>query len=439
MRLHEREMPLDPEVERGLEAIDRALAGEPVDPDLEVLAQLALELRSERPEPSAEVEARLDALAAAGFPPRASERLGRLRRRVSNAFRPLREQGARRLLPALGAASVFVVAIGIGISQSGVLGGGQNTPEPVASQAEPGGTAANGLQPSAAPLHAAQAARQGAPTVRSLSGSLSGSDTISHNQFSEFNRAGKRATALGLPAGPNNRKVAQSVDLGLSTAPTDFRGAADGVLDVVRDHRGFVVRSNVSGGDPGVSGAKRGRASFTLRIPAGELSAAMGDLSDLGHVVSRSDGSVDITERFVSVRKRIEALTTARDRLLQELGQAVTFTEQQSIRARLRIVQAQLASAHDDLARAQQRVHLVPVSVTITADSKADSGGAWTIGDAFHDAGRVLTVTAGVALVGGAALLPFALLAALGAAGRREWVRRQRNRALDAAPGSSPS
>jgi Domain of unknown function (DUF4349) len=432
MRLHEREMPLDPEVERELEAIDRALAGEPVDPDLEVLAQLALELRSERPEPSAEVEAKLDALAAASFPPRASERLGRLRRRVSNAFRPLRERGARRLLPALGVASVFVVAIGIGISQSGILRGGDNAPDTVASHAESGGTAANGTVGTSGKLTE--------PALTPAARGPQGADTASRNQFFEFNRAGKRATALGnLSAGPNNRKVAQSVDLGLSTAPTDFRGAADGVLDVVRDHRGFVVRSNVSGGDPGVSGAKRGRASFTLRIPAGELTAAMGDLSDLGHVVSRSDGSVDITERFVSVRKRIEALTTARDRLLQELGQAVTFTEQQSIRARLRIVQAQLASAHDDLARAQQRVHLVPVSVTITADSKADSGGAWTIGDAFHDAGRVLTVTAGVALVGGAALLPFGLVAALGAAGRREWVRRQRNRALDAAPGSSPS
>ena len=117
----------------------------------------------------------------------------------------------------------------------------------------------------------------------------------------------------------------------------------------------------------------------------------------------------------------------------------MTITEQQSIRARLRIVQAQLAGAHHDLARAQQRVHLVPVSVTIAADAAAKTGGAWTIGDAFHDAGRVLTVTAGAALVGGAALLPFVLLGALAAAGRREWVRRQRNRALDAAPGPSPS
>jgi hypothetical protein len=428
MRLLEREMPLDPDVERELEAVDRALAGEPVDPDLEVLARLALELRSERPEPDAEADARLDLLAAAGFPPRTSDRLGRLRRWVSGASSRAREHGARRLVPALGAASVFVVAIAIGVSQSGILRGGESAPDTAASKAEPGGAVTDG----AAHPSLNQAAGHLTPTVRNSAGE----DRVSRNQ--PFVRA-NRPEALGqLSGGPNDRKVAQSVDLSLSTSPDDFRDAADGVLDVVRDHRGFVVRSNVSGGDPRVRGSKRGRASFTLRIPAAELSAAMGDLSDLGHVVSRSDGSVDITNRFVSARKRIDALTASRDQLLQELGQAVTITEQQSIRARLRIVQAQLAGAHHDLARAHERVHLVPVSVTIAADTAAKTGGAWTIGDAFHDAGRVLTVTAGAALVGGAALLPFVLLGAVAAAGRREWVRRQRNRALDAAPGPSP-
>jgi hypothetical protein len=429
MRLLEREMPLDPEVERELEAVDRALAGEPVDPDLEVLARLALELRSERPEPDAEADARLDVLAAAGFPPRTSDRLGRLRRRVSGASSRAREHGARRLVPALGAASVFVVAIAIGVSQSGILRGGESAPDTVASRAEPSGAATDGAaRPS---LGLQQTARQATPTVQNSSKT---------ERFTQhLPGADKARAAAGALSPLSQRKVAQSVDLSLSTSPDDFRDAADGVLDVVRDHRGFVVRSNVSAGDPRVRGSKRGRASFTLRIPAGELSAAMGDLSDLGHVVSRSDGSVDITNRFVSARKRIDALTASRDQLLQELGQAVTITEQQSIRARLRIVQAQLAGAHHDLARAHERVHLVPVSVTIAADAAAKTGGAWTIGDAFHDAGRVLTVTAGAALVGGAALLPFVLLGAVAAAGRREWVRRQRNRALDAAPGPSPS
>jgi hypothetical protein len=239
------------------------------------------------------------------------------------------------------------------------------------------------------------------------------------------------AASVGALTGAAGRHQARNVDLELATAPDDFRGAADSVLDVVDEHHGFVLSSQVSGGDPGVKGAERGRASFDLRIPARELSAAMGDLSDLGHVVSRTDGTHDISKRFVSDNKRIEDLTAARDRLLRQLGEATTIPEGQSIRARLRILQVQLAAARKDLRKAQQRVDLVPVGVEIVADEHAAAAGAWSIGDAFHDAGRVLTVTAGGALVGGAALLPFALLGALAVAARRGWVRRQRSRALD--------
>lgn len=423
MRLREQELPLDPQIERELAALDRALAGEAIDPDLESLAELALDLRARRPQPSAEAERTLDELAASGFPPRASDRLGRASRRVSDAIGGLRAKGARRLIPALGAASVFLVAAGVGISASGVLDGGDSAsgPRSASGDAEP---ARNGTileqESSSSSANAPPVSAAGASRPEALDAHLP---------------PATRATAQGLTAGAAGRKQAQNVDLELSTAPGDFRDAADGVLDVVGDHRGFVLNSHVSGGDPEVKGAERGRAGFELRIPAGELSAAMGDLSDLGHVVSRTDGTLDVTGRFVSARKRIDTLTAARARLLRELGEASTIAEQQSIRARLRIVERRLAAAHDDLAKVQQRVHLVPVSVAITADEHADSGGAWSIGDAFHDAGRVLTVTAGAALVAAAALLPIALLAALGVAAWRGWVRRQRGRALDAPAG----
>jgi hypothetical protein len=58
-------------------------------------------------------------------------------------------------------------------------------------------------------------------------------------------------------------------------------------------------------------------------------------------------------------------------------------------------------------------------------------GGGFTLGKAAHDAGRLLTMTAGVALIAIAALTPVALLLALA-----WWVgsalrRRRREQALD--------
>jgi hypothetical protein len=140
-----------------------------------------------------------------------------------------------------------------------------------------------------------------------------------------------------------------------------------------------VARSSVSGGDPGVDGAELGRASFRLRFPAARLQTALAALSDLGHLASRTDGTRDITARFASARERIETFIETRNRLLSRLEEADTEAEQESNRRRLRIVSARLESGRDDLARARQRVRMVPVTVTIATDRSLRDGGGWGI------------------------------------------------------------
>jgi hypothetical protein len=371
---------------------------------------LERELRAERPEIDSDFARKLDDWAAAGFP-----RGGGLASSggIADAFGRLRERlravPPRRILLPLGAAATLILVVGVGIKAIDEVGG----------SGEDSSTATRVSEP--------------ATEVESGSRALSAPAASADEEF-DLNVPG--AAVSGAPAvGPGHRKVAQKVDLSLSTAPADFRDAADGVLDAVSDHNGFVVSSSVSGGDPGVPGAQPGRADFRLKIPSRELPAALGALSDLGHVVSRTDGIEDITGRFVSAKQRIVDLTKARRHLLAQLEDATTTTEQQSIKARLRIVEAQLDDAQGDLANAQQRVSLVPVSVSIASDSQdgaTDEGGGWGIDDALRDARDVLTVMGGVALVSLAVLLPLALIAAAAYALYALTVRRQRERALDA-------
>jgi hypothetical protein len=61
------------------------------------------------------------------------------------------------------------------------------------------------------------------------------------------------------------------------------------------------------------------------------------------------------------------------------------------------------------------------------------TGHGFTLGRATHDAGRVLEVAAGVALIALAALLPAGLLVALALWIAAALRRRARERALDAA------
>src|SRR6478609_3208071 len=62
------EMPLDPDVERELAAINAGLLGLEVAPDLDDLAELARNARAEAPAPESDFAAKLDEWAAAGFP-----------------------------------------------------------------------------------------------------------------------------------------------------------------------------------------------------------------------------------------------------------------------------------------------------------------------------------------------------------------------------------
>lgn len=423
MRLREHELPLDPEVERELEAIDRAIDNRPVDPDLETLAELARALREERVDAEPGFADRLDQRVADGFP--RPGRAAELRERLITV-------PPRRILAGAGAAATVLVVAGVAISQSGEIWGGGD--QSFSTRPAPGGA----TEPSAQ-----SDANRGAPPLFDARGSnRAARDQVqrySANELRSLVRPGLSGAIgnLGRSAAdvpPAQRKIARRVDLALSTSPERFRTAADGVLDVVRDHRGYVLRSNVTGGDPDVPRSRLGHASFDLRIPARELSAALGDLSDLGHVVSRTDGRVDITSRFVSAQKRIAALEKTRQRLLRQLAEALTVAEQESIKRRLEIVEAQLSAAQEDLGAAQRRVQLVPVSVTIDADRTLSDGGdagGWSLGDAVDDAGKVLSVTAGVLLVSAAVLGPLAILVALIWLGARALERLRRERALD--------
>ena len=114
----------------------------------------------------------------------------------------------------------------------------------------------------------------------------------------------------------------------------------------------------------------------------------------------------------------------------------MTIAEQESIKRRLAIVDAQLNAAESQRSDLQRRVQLVPVTVSIGADNAiggAGSGddGNWTVGDAIDDAGRVLEVAAGVLVISAAVLVPVGLVVLIGLLSGREIRRRQREAALD--------
>jgi hypothetical protein len=392
---------------RELAALDDALAGRAVDPDLAELGELAVALRDDRPSPDPAFTRTLDTRVERGFPVPATAR----RRRGI--------KWPRVTLPALGVAAsvLLVVVIATSIPKGGNesssggdsgAGGGGATTEPAPSDTGSGSA------------DAPSAAKQAAPSAGAESDSATSSPPT--------------AAIAPLPPNPSTpgadgrsrRSVERSAELVLATKPGEIDRAASKIISVTDELGGYVVSSSVSSNSSG---------QFELRVPERKLQTALSRLSRVAKVRERTQSAQDITGAVVSVRERLKDARTERRSLLRQLAAATTPNQTSSIRARLRLVSGQIASAKRDLGHVRSRAVRSTIAVTLLADrSKSDDNGAagWTPGDALDDATRILEVTAGVLLVGLALLLPLGLVALLVWLAGRQAAQRRRERALDA-------
>jgi hypothetical protein len=391
----------DPGIERDLAAIDATLGGQPVEADLAELAELVLVLRDERPRPRPAFVEELDDRVGTGFPRSEVDEGARTGSKPLRFWPPVK---ARRLPLAFGSAAALLIVVTAVVS-SGVLsssdGGRQSVPA--------GGGAGKVVSPATAPrpqLAMPSAAEQSDSAVP---------------------RSALRAAGGGVRPDVRTRQQDRDAALVLATPRKEVEDAADGVIEVADRYQGFVLRSNVSGGDRGRAGA-----TLELRIPSDKLQSALRDLSELAHVRSRTQTTQDITARFVSARSRLNDAVAERRALLRQLGRAVTINETASIRASLRLANRRIAAVRSDLRSLRNRVNFSTVSVAIEADESIKaSGGNWTPGDALRDARDILRTTLGILLVSLAVLLPLVALSLVAWFAARGVRRGYRERALD--------
>ena len=353
-----------------LQAVDAALAGRYVAPEHAELAELALLLRDDRPEPSAVWATQLDRWVEAGFPARPKRRF----------------VWVRKAAPAIAIASVLLPIVA---AAALIPSGGDD---------EEAGSAGGGME--AAPAVDESASQDSAVAPARGRGSGDPGSDARDRRFQQ-----------------------RSASLTLAAPRREIDSVANQVGQVAADVGGFVRFSTVSSSAGG---------SLELRVPTRRLDTAIERLSDLGRVRELSRQSEDITRSVVSARERLGDARAEREALLKQLAAATTVNETESIRERLDIVSREIAAARNRLRRVDNRANFADVRVALVP-SRASDEGAWTPGDAFDDALRVLEVAAGVALLAAAVLLPVALIWLLAWLARRGVSRRRRERALDMA------
>jgi hypothetical protein len=411
MRLRRDEPDLDPAIERELEALEAALAGRPVGPEHADLAELASDLGRARPEPSRQFAAELDAAVATGFGgDRRAGRFGDLASRLGAA-------PPRRMLLGGAAGAFAAVVVATAVVSIGGSGGGE--------------VADSDRQGSGPPGVIIQGSAEGQGRPAQAAGSAAGDPAVTEPQ----DRAGiEVAPAAPSPSGPfasqqGRRAVERSAQLVLGTDPEGVRPAADRVFATVGRYEGIVLSSSIRDGSSGEAGA-----DFSLLIPSDRLGAALTDLSAIAEVRSREESTQDITAPTVTVSDRLREARAEVEGLLKQLAGADSDSERAAIKEQLRFQQRRVAALRASLNDLRRRANFSRVSVQVlTGDAAvfpASGEDRWTIGDAAADAVRILSVAAGVTLVGLAVLGPVALLALLAWLGRRAWVRAGRERAL---------
>lgn len=383
---------------------------------------LAAALLVLRPSPRAEFAAEMDSRAAAGFQQARKER-PRVFHRLTDLLRSI---PPRRLAGVAGATALLAVAVSTAVISTTNDPQDNSRPGPIAVTRHPRShefsatpEVAGGERPSESLASGESAAGEAAPADGA---SRAGAELS----------IAPTSSPAALPAPSSHRDVERGAELVLRSEPGEVESDAREVFAAVHAAHGVVLDSSIHDWKANAgSHAGEARAGFELLLPSARLGDTMATLSRIAPVRSRHESTSDITAPTVTVRDRLLASEAKVDGLLTQLTNATSDEERIAVEAELRSGRRRVDTLHGQLNRLRQRAGYAHVTVRIEGRSTAGSGSAsWGVGDALGEAGRILTIAAGVVIVGLAVVGPLALIAFLAWLANRARLRRGREKAL---------
>jgi uncharacterized protein DUF4349 len=217
-----------------------------------------------------------------------------------------------------------------------------------------------------------------------------------------------------------DRSLVRTAQLDLSAR--DVVATVDRARDIAATGGGYAGRESV----------RDESATLVLHIPSDRFDAALGELSKLGDVRSRTQSAEDVTEQIVDLQSRIATQRASVERVRALLAKATTVDEIVRIEQELTTREADLESLEQRSQSLSGQVALSTVTMQVrksTAPPVAQeepTGFVAGVSDgwgAFLDAGAVTLRVLG-------AVLPFALVLAIPAALLLRWRRRRRTPAV---------
>ncbi len=154
------------------------------------------------------------------------------------------------------------------------------------------------------------------------------------------------------------RKVISTASVSLEVEAV--QDAVDQVRIIAESVGGFVEHLD-SGGGP-----LRQRAAMTIRVPQEEFSPALARIEALGSVQSTSQGSEDVSERFIDLKARLSSALREEKSLLALLERANAVSEVLAIERELARVRSEIERFQGQLNFLERRIALATITVALS-------------------------------------------------------------------------
>ena len=154
------------------------------------------------------------------------------------------------------------------------------------------------------------------------------------------------------------RKVISTAAVSLEVE--EVQEAVDRVRAIAEGVGGFVEHLT-SGGGP-----LRQRASITIRVPQTEFSGVLLQIEGLGSVQDTTQGSEDVSERFIDLKARLDSALREEKSLLALLEKASAVSEVLAIERELARVRSEIERSQGQLNFLERRVVLATITVHLS-------------------------------------------------------------------------
>lgn len=207
-----------------------------------------------------------------------------------------------------------------------------------------------------------------------------------------------------------------SVDLEVQDVPA----ALDSIKSIATAHGGYIgsMSVNTRSGD-----LLYGLA--TIRVPASSFDPVIEEIQKLGTVKSQSLQADDVTEEYIDLQARRDALAgqlVQYQRIMEKAGNVSEILEVQQAIER---VQVELDRIDGRLKYLDNRVDYATITVSVHEPEGVGTGGGFSITSVINDGiAGLLVVTAGIVIVV-ISLVPFIILAGIAYLVYWVWKRRK--------------